>query len=201
MGCKQQDQSSGLAYLAHLGTQPHHSTDAASQTALLLDYVYQLPQSASDVVSKAGEIKYPELNARVQEHIAKLKQEATAVAASAAAAGPSSGASISSIQEASADPAWPSSSSSSHPAAAAAAEQPRGRVGPRDVAIDRSSVCGSFGFSTDGLTLEALGNFTSCRANTAVFAGKWFYECTVLTSGIQQVCSLTLWVYVCACVC
>jgi len=182
MGCKQQEQQgsgSGLAYLVHNPS----SSDAPSQTALLLDYVYQLPQSASDVVSKTdGEVIYPELDARVSQHLATLKQQAAltattsldgttasqgaAVASAAAAAGPSS---------------------SSQAAAGTASEQPRGRVGPRDVSIDRQSVCGSFGFSTDGLTLEALGNFTSCRANTAVFAGKWFYECTVLTSGIQQV--------------
>jgi hypothetical protein len=168
MGCKQQEQggSSGLAYL--VANPP--SLSAPSQTALLLDYVYQLPQPASDVVCRSGDISYPELNRRVVQHIATLKQQATAASAPADAGPSSSGSSLQSTLP---------------------PEQPRGRVGPRDVTIDRSSVCGSFGFSTDGLTLEALGNFTSCRANAAVFAGKWFYECTVLTSGIQQVSGLT----------
>lgn len=163
MGCQSQEQggSSGLAFLVHSNPA---SDDAPSQTALLLDYVFQLPQPASDIVSRSGEIAYPDLNSRVTQHIDSLKQQQAAPSPAAAEAGPSSSSGL---------PALP--------------EQPRGRVGPRDVAIDRSSVCGSFGFSTDGLSLEALGNFTSCRANVAVFAGKWFYECTVLTSGIQQV--------------
>lgn len=181
MGCKQQEQqgsNSGLAYLVHNPS----SSDAPSQTALLMDYVYQLPQSASDAVSKTdGEVIYPELDARVNQHLAALKQQAALTAASSLDSTTASQGAAASAAAA----AGPSSSSQT--AAGTASEQPRGRVGPRDVAIDRSSVCGSFGFSTDGLTLEALGNFTSCRANTAVFAGKWFYECTVLTSGIQQV--------------
>lgn len=173
MGCKQQEQggSSGLAYLVHNPA----TSDALSQTALLLDYVYQLPQPASDIVSRSGEIQYPDLNSRVVQHIASLKQQAASASASSSSG--SQGPGAASLGEAGA-----SSSSST-----TVFEQPRGRVGPRDVAVDRSSVCGSFGFSTDGLSLEALGNFTSCRGNVAVFAGKWFYECTVLTSGIQQV--------------
>lgn len=62
-----------------------------------------------------------------------------------------------------------------------------GRLGPATVTVDRSSVCGMFGYSGGDLTLESLGNFSSCRANVAVYCGKWMYECTVLTSGIQQV--------------
>lgn len=168
MGCKQQEQggSTGLAYLvAHPPT-----LSAPCQTALLLDYVYQLPQPASDVVCRSGDISYPELNSRVVQHLTTLKQQAAASSATADA-GPSSS----------------SSGGGGGLQSTLPPEQPRGRVGPRDVTIDRSSVCGSFGFSTDGLALEALGNFTSCRANVAVFAGKWFYECTMLTSGIQQV--------------
>jgi hypothetical protein len=174
MGCKHQEQggSSGLAYLVHNPT----SSDAPSQTALLLGYVYQLPQPTSDIVSASGDVHYAELTSRVSDHIAALKQHTTPAADAGEAGSSSSG-----LGTPAADTSAASSSSG------AAFEQPRGRVGPRDAAIDRSSVCGSFGFSTDGLTLEALGNFTSCRANVAVFAGKWFYECTVLTSGIQQV--------------
>lgn len=174
MGCKEQEQgTSGLAYLVH-----HPATnDAPSQTALLLDYVYQLPKSSSDLVSRSGDICYPELNARVGQMLHSFRQARTSNSSSAVSSATSSAA------------AAAGSSNSSQPVASAANSggQPRGRVGPRDVAIDRSSVCGSFGFSTDGLTLEALGNFSSCRANVAAFAGKWFYECTVLTSGIQQV--------------
>jgi hypothetical protein len=177
MGCKHQEQggSSGLAYLVHNPT----SSDAPSQTALLLGYVYQLPQPTSDIVSASGDVSYADLTTRVSDHIATLKQHTAPAAHAGEAVSSSSG------LGAHATPAADTSAASS--SQGAAFEQPRGRVGPRDAAIDRSSVCGSFGFSTDGLTLEALGNFTSCRANVAVFAGKWFYECTVLTSGIQQV--------------
>eukprot|EP00775_Hariotina_reticulata_P010985 gene10985-11140_t len=66
------------------------------------------------------------------------------------------------------------------------ASQP-GRLGPKDVTIDKASVCGSFRYSNDGYTVESLGNFSSCRANVACFKGKWQYECTVLTPGIQQI--------------
>eukprot|EP00878_Enallax_costatus_P012291 GHUV01012839.1.p1 GENE.GHUV01012839.1~~GHUV01012839.1.p1 ORF type:complete len:1206 (+),score=405.87 GHUV01012839.1:233-3850(+) len=62
-----------------------------------------------------------------------------------------------------------------------------GRLGPAVVAVDRASVCGSFSYSSDNLTIESLGNFSSCRANVAVYTGKWMYECTVLTPGIQQI--------------
>lgn len=62
-----------------------------------------------------------------------------------------------------------------------------GRLGPASVAVDRASVCGIFSYSSDNLTIESLGNFSSCRANVAVYTGKWMYECTVLTPGIQQV--------------
>ena len=62
-----------------------------------------------------------------------------------------------------------------------------GRLGPLVATIDKSSVVGSYSYSGDGLLLESLGNFSSCRANVAVFKGKWQYEATVLTPGIQQV--------------
>lgn len=62
-----------------------------------------------------------------------------------------------------------------------------GRLGPGVVNVDRPSVVGQFAYSGSGLTLESLGSFSSCRANVAVVSGKWFYECIVLTPGIQQV--------------
>lgn len=62
-----------------------------------------------------------------------------------------------------------------------------GRLGPPTVAIDRASMHGSFSYGIDNLAIESLGNFSSCRGNVAVYAGKWMYECTVLTPGIQQV--------------
>lgn len=77
--------------------------------------------------------------------------------------------------------------------AEASTSQPQpvsGRIGGPHAGVNKESVVGQFSYGTDGLTLEALGNFSSCRANVAVFKGKWYYEVTVLTSGIQQVCTM-----------
>jgi hypothetical protein len=188
MGCKpgqQQEQqassNSGLAFLVQQHANPG-AADVAAQAALLLNYVYQLPPHCGGADDSAGdEIDFAALDTRLRAHVADLQQQAASTTSSthaAAAAADRAGCSSSAAG------AGPSSSSSS---SSTSAEQLLGRVGPRDVAIDRASVCGAFSWSTDGLTLEALGNFTSARANTAVFAGRWFYECTVLTSGIQQV--------------
>jgi len=62
-----------------------------------------------------------------------------------------------------------------------------GRLGPAHVSVDETSVSGRFSFGGTGLELESLSNFSSLRANVAVFSGKWYYECLVLTAGIQQV--------------
>ncbi|GMH38363.1 hypothetical protein BSKO_06247 [Bryopsis sp. KO-2023] len=67
-----------------------------------------------------------------------------------------------------------------------------GRLGPRVVAVDQTSVFGRLGLSPDGLRLESQGNFSSCRANSCVFAGKWMYEATLGTAGIQQIGWATL---------
>lgn len=104
------------------------------------------------------DIDYQQLDATIQQHVAGVAD----VCGSAEAGQASSSANVS-------------------------AQPPPGRVGPKDVAIDQASVCGSFSYSTDSLTIESLANFSSCRANVAVFKGKWMYECTVLTPGIQQV--------------
>lgn len=53
-------------------------------------------------------------------------------------------------------------------------------------------MAGSLGLSADGLRLESQGNFSSCRANACVYAGKWMYEATLGTSGIQQIGWATL---------
>jgi hypothetical protein len=64
---------------------------------------------------------------------------------------------------------------------------PPGRLGPAEVGIDPASSAGSFSFGAHDLYLESLTNFSSCRASAAVFGGKWQYECTVHTAGIQQI--------------
>jgi hypothetical protein len=52
-----------------------------------------------------------------------------------------------------------------------------GRLGPTDVVPDRESSSGSLAlYGGDGMVLESLANFSSWRANTCVFSGKWMYE-------------------------
>jgi hypothetical protein len=62
-----------------------------------------------------------------------------------------------------------------------------GRLGPLQVSVDPNSCSGSFSYGTHDLYLESLTNFSSCRAGVCVFKGKWMYECTLHTAGIQQV--------------
>jgi hypothetical protein len=62
-----------------------------------------------------------------------------------------------------------------------------GRLGPAEVGIDLTSSAGSFSFGTHELQLESLANFSSCRASACVFKGKWQYECSIHTAGIQQI--------------
>lgn len=43
-----------------------------------------------------------------------------------------------------------------------------------------------------GLALESLGNFSSARANACVYKGRWMFEATLGTPGIQQIGWATL---------
>mmetsp|Transcript_9175 Transcript_9175/g.23221 ORF Transcript_9175/g.23221 Transcript_9175/m.23221 type:complete len:1032 (-) Transcript_9175:342-3437(-) len=73
-------------------------------------------------------------------------------------------------------------------------DQRAGILGPADVAPDRDTASGQFAYyGNDGLILESMGNFSSFRANTCVLSGKWMYEVTLHTSGIQQLgwCTIT----------
>ncbi|KAF5825881.1 hypothetical protein DUNSADRAFT_6193 [Dunaliella salina] len=66
-------------------------------------------------------------------------------------------------------------------------DQRAGILGTADVAPDRDTASGQFAYyGNDGLILESMGNFSSFRANTCVYSGKWMYEVTLHTSGIQQ---------------
>lgn len=37
------------------------------------------------------------------------------------------------------------------------------------------------------LEIEAISKWTSIRANTAVFANMYYYECQIMTSGVMQI--------------
>ncbi|KAH9610912.1 hypothetical protein KSS87_006588 [Heliosperma pusillum] len=53
------------------------------------------------------------------------------------------------------------------------------------VSIAESSVCGDVRIGP-GLLVESLAIFSSARANTCVWKGKWMYEVMLETAGIQQ---------------
>jgi hypothetical protein len=183
-------EGSGLAYLVHSAQRP---AGFKGELCDLVDYVFDLKPSPE--AAGSGELDYKGLQQRITSRAAQVAADAAAAAATsssattgpstvregaspaaeAAAAGPSS----SSGEATSPESASSSSSSTGTPS--------NGRLGPRVVAIDEASVVGQFSYGRDGLLVESLGNFTSCRANVAVFKGKWQYEATVLTPGIQQV--------------
>jgi len=56
-----------------------------------------------------------------------------------------------------------------------------GRLGPARVGIDPGSATALL--LMDDLTLEGGGNFSSARANVAVFSGRWQYEVTLRSPG------------------
>ncbi|CAH1436824.1 unnamed protein product [Lactuca virosa] len=58
--------------------------------------------------------------------------------------------------------------------------------GPYVVKIEESSVCGEFQVIKPPLLIESHGVFTSARASSCVWKGKWMYEVTLETSGLQQ---------------
>ncbi|KAI0506995.1 hypothetical protein KFK09_013113 [Dendrobium nobile] len=58
--------------------------------------------------------------------------------------------------------------------------------GSNTVAIDRASVCGEIRNIRKPLLIESLAVFSSARANACVWKGKWMYEVTLETSGVQQ---------------
>eukprot|EP01098_Paradermamoeba_levis_P001937 TRINITY_DN1223_c0_g2_i2.p1 TRINITY_DN1223_c0_g2~~TRINITY_DN1223_c0_g2_i2.p1 ORF type:complete len:353 (-),score=121.72 TRINITY_DN1223_c0_g2_i2:628-1686(-) len=69
-------------------------------------------------------------------------------------------------------------------------QEKTGRLGPKVVLMDKSStgIGGGVKFFDDkNLSVEAMGNFSSIRANSCAYKGKWMYEATLVTSGIQQI--------------
>ncbi|KAF5769462.1 putative transcription factor C2H2 family [Helianthus annuus] len=58
--------------------------------------------------------------------------------------------------------------------------------GPYIVKIEESSVCGEFQLIKPPLLIESHAVFSSARANACVWKGKWMYEVTLETAGLQQ---------------
>ncbi|MCO5579528.1 hypothetical protein L7F22_033383 [Adiantum nelumboides] len=54
------------------------------------------------------------------------------------------------------------------------------------VDVDKQSVSGDLKFMRGGLVLESQAAFSSVRSNACVSKGKWMYEVTLETAGIQQ---------------
>ena len=78
---------------------------------------------------------------------------------------------------------------------AAAAEPPTeeeealgGRLGKEVVRLSEKRMKGKANLKgKNGLAMESISNFCSILANTCVFSGKWMYEITLETAGIQQI--------------
>ncbi|XP_076898856.1 E3 ubiquitin-protein ligase RKP-like [Bidens hawaiensis] len=57
---------------------------------------------------------------------------------------------------------------------------------PCTIKIEESSVCGEFQLIKPPLLVESHAVFSSARANACVWKGKWMYEVTLETAGLQQ---------------
>ena len=63
-----------------------------------------------------------------------------------------------------------------------------GRLGQEVVRLSENRMTGSANLiGRNGLKMESTSNFCSILANSCVFSGKWMYEITLETAGIQQV--------------
>lgn len=63
---------------------------------------------------------------------------------------------------------------------------------PQFVGLEESSICGDIRVVKPPLLLESHALFSSARANTCVWKGKWMYEVILETSGVQQIGWATL---------
>ncbi|TVU37762.1 hypothetical protein EJB05_11096 [Eragrostis curvula] len=59
-------------------------------------------------------------------------------------------------------------------------------AGQSKVVLDDLSICGKFKSIREPLLVESSAPFSSARANACVWKGKWMYEVTLETSGVQQ---------------
>ena len=68
-----------------------------------------------------------------------------------------------------------------------------GRVGPKEVELDTKSCYGDLHYHSRKLIdVEAVSGFVSVRANTGVFAGRYFYEVQLKSDGLMQIGWATL---------
>lgn len=62
-----------------------------------------------------------------------------------------------------------------------------GRIGPSVVRFDTAMHHGLCMVSPDRLSVNSQSSFSTMRANTAVFKGKWMYEVQLGSKGVMQV--------------
>ncbi|CAD1477141.1 unnamed protein product, partial [Heterotrigona itama] len=62
-----------------------------------------------------------------------------------------------------------------------------GRIGQNIVKFDVTSRTGYFSISFDKLSINSRSNFSTIRANTAVYQGKWMYEIQLGSKGLMQI--------------
>lgn len=67
-----------------------------------------------------------------------------------------------------------------------------GRIGPAEVLLDSSSNIGTLIVQLDKLGAASHSNFSTMRANTCVFKGKWVYEIMLGSKGVMQLGWCTL---------
>jgi Kip1 ubiquitination-promoting complex protein 1 len=70
-----------------------------------------------------------------------------------------------------------------------------GRIGPEISKVDLDSANGTIKCYDENMgrvDIESLSDFSSVRANTAVFKGKFYYEVKLLSSGLMQIGWCTL---------
>ena len=62
-----------------------------------------------------------------------------------------------------------------------------GRIGPSDVRIEEKYCFGTTTINNETLEISSTSNFSSFRANTCLYDGKWMYEVILLSDGLQQI--------------
>lgn len=67
-----------------------------------------------------------------------------------------------------------------------------GRIGKPLTQMDLQKSYGTMGDEDMALEVEARSKWVSCRANTGVFKGVWYYEVTLKTDGLMQIGWCTL---------
>ncbi|KAK2581027.1 hypothetical protein KPH14_006075 [Odynerus spinipes] len=75
---------------------------------------------------------------------------------------------------------------SKHTSAQKLTDDREGRLGPNLVRFDISTHQGLFIVSPDRLSINSHSNFSTMRANTGVYKGKWMYELQLGSKGVMQ---------------